>query len=50
MRYLLGQELGAGRLEEEPLRPHAAHDGRLTQLHLLLFLAGLLRGGLPGQR
>ena len=55
MLYLLGQELcaGRGRLEEQPLRTHAAHDGRLTQLRLLLLLLVHLlrnRNGLSEQR
>jgi hypothetical protein len=41
-------------LEEQPLRTHATHDGRLTQLRLLLLLVHLLRNhnrnGLSEQR
>jgi hypothetical protein len=52
MRYLIGQELCAGRFEEQSLRTHAAHDGRLSQLRLLLLLLvhRLLRNGLSEQR
>lgn len=51
MRYLIGQELCAGRFEEQSLRTHAAHDGRLSQLRLLLLLlVHLLRNGLSEQR